>query len=227
MSTWTQSLRKLVPLYACVACLYTGIAWGQATNSADVTGLVTDPSGAVVPGVTVTVKDVDKNVERTFVTNSSGVFDTGPLVPDDHYLIFFKKEGFATVQRGPMTLSIGVTGLNTQLTLGQATTEVKVESQAAPLLETTNAEISATIPIETLKDLPQAGGIPDWQSFLTFLPGTRGNGADNNSGGMGLMSVNGAMPFTSSLLDGVSTNSPMSNNVIHTPIFDAIAESKK
>ena len=226
MNVRTQSLRKLVPLFACISCLSLGIAWGQATNSADVTGSVTDPSGAVVPGVTVTVKDVDKNVERTFVTNNSGIYDTGPLVPDDHYLIVFKKEGFATLQRGPMTLSIGVTGLNTQLTLGQSTTEVKVESQAAPLLETTNAEISATIPIETLKDLPQAGGIPDWQSFLVFMPGTRGNGADNNSGGMGLMSVNGAMPFTNSLMDGVSTNSPMSNNVINTPIFDAIAEVK-
>ena len=46
----------------------------------------------------------------------------------------------------------------------------------APLLETTTAEISSTVPQETLKLLPQTGGIPDWQSFLTFLPGTRGNG---------------------------------------------------
>src|SRR5258707_11659377 len=111
----SRLLGKLLPLYACIICLYPVVVWGQATNSADVTGSVTDPSGAVVPGVTVTVKDIDKNTERTFITNDSGLYDTGPLVPTDHYLITFKKEGFATVQRGPLTLSAGVTGINVQL----------------------------------------------------------------------------------------------------------------
>ena len=96
----------------------------------------------------------------------------------------------------------------------------------APLLETTTAEISSTVPQETLKLLPQTGGIPDWQSFLTFLPGTRGNGTNNNSPGMGGVSVNGSMPFSNALLDGASTSSPMSNNVINTPIFDTLGEVK-
>src|SRR5512133_3945641 len=79
--------------------MYASLAWGQATNSADVTGSVTDPTGAVVPGVAVSIKDIDKNTERSVVTNDSGVYDTGPLVPTDHYLITFKKEGFTTMQR--------------------------------------------------------------------------------------------------------------------------------
>ena len=97
---------------------------------------------------------------------------------------------------------------------------------AAPLLETTTAEISQSVPQETLKALPQTGGIPDWQSFLTFLPGTRGNGTNNSNPGMGGVSVNGSMPFSNALLDGASTSSPMSNNVINTPIFDSVAEVK-
>ena len=222
----TQSRVKLFPLYAGIACLFSGIAWSQATNSADVTGSVTDPTGGIVPGVTVTVKDIDKNTERTFVTNASGLYDTGPLVPSDQYLITFKKEGFATVQRGPMTLRSGVTGLNIQLTLGQSTQQISIVESGAPLLETTTAEISQTVPQETLKLLPQTGGIPDWQSFLTFLPGTRGNGTNNNSPGMGGVSVNGSMPFSNALLDGASTSSPMSNNVINTPIFDTLGEVK-
>ncbi len=129
------------------------------------------------------------------------------------------------MQRGPLTLSSGVTGLNVQLTLGQSTQQVMVET-AAPLLETTTAEISSTVPQETLRLLPQTGGIPDWQSFLTFLPGTRGNGTNNNSPGMGGVSVNGSMPFSNALLDGASTSSPMSNNVINTPIFDTLGEVK-
>ena len=222
----TQSRVKLFPLYAGIACLFAGIAWSQATNSADVTGSVTDPTGGVVPGVTVTVKDIDKNTERTYVTNASGLYDTGPLVPSDQYLITFKREGFATVQRGPMTLRSGVTGLNIQLTLGQSTQQISIIESGAPLLETTTAEISQTVPQETLKLLPQTGGIPDWQSFLTFLPGTRGNGTNNSSPGMGGVSVNGSMPFSNALLDGASTSSPMSNNVINTPIFDTLGEVK-
>ena len=114
------SVGKLVATCTVVASLYVGTAWGQATNSAEVTGSVTDSTGAVVPGVTVTVRDIDKNVERTYVTNEVGLYDTGPLVPSDHYLMVFKLAGFATVQRGPMTLSAGVTGLNVQLSVEQS-----------------------------------------------------------------------------------------------------------
>jgi hypothetical protein len=207
-------------------CLSPAVTWGQAPNAAVVTGSVTDPSGAVIPGVTVIVKDLDKNLERIFVTNASGLFDTGPLVPADRYLLTFKKEGFATHERGPLTLSTGVTGLNVQLGMAQSTQAVVVQDAAVPLLETTTAEISNTLPRETLKNLPQTGGIPDWQSFLTFMPGTRGNGTNNNSPGMGGVSVNGSLPFSNALLDGASISSPMSNNVINTPIFDSVAEVK-
>jgi hypothetical protein len=212
-------------LYACTVCLCPVVVWGQNTNSADVTGTVTDPSGAVVPGVAVTISDVDKNIDKSVIANSSGVYDSGPLVPTDHYLLTFRKEGFAVQKLGPMVLSTGVTGLNVQMTLGQSTQQIQVEA-ASPILETTTAEISKTVTQDTLKGLPQTGGIPDWQSYLTFLPGTRGNGTNNASPGMGGVSVNGSMPFTNTLLDGASTSSPMSNNVINTPIFDSVAEVK-
>jgi hypothetical protein len=220
------SLGKVLAVYSGVLCAVSVCAWGQATNSADVTGSVTDPSGGVVPGVSVTVRDLDKNTERTLLTNSSGVYDTGPLVPSDRYVIIFKKDGFAALQRGPLTLSAGVTGLNIQLSLAQSTQQVMIQDAAAPLLETTTAEIAHTVPQETLKALPQTGGVPDWQSFLAFLPGTRGNGSNNNNPGMGGVSVNGSMPFSNALLDGASTSSPMSNNVINTPIYDSVAEVK-
>src|SRR4051794_34514130 len=122
----SRLLGKLLSLFACLICLYPIVVWAQATNSGDVTGSVTDPSGAVVPGVRVLVKDIDKNTERTFLTNDAGLYDTGPLVPSDQYLITFSKEGFATVQRGPLTLRSGVTGINVQLTIGQATQQISI-----------------------------------------------------------------------------------------------------
>jgi len=212
--------------FACILCLCSAVAWGQAINSAEVTGSVTDPSGAVVPGVTVTVRNLDKNTERTITTNEAGIYNTGPLVPGDRYEFVFTKEGFATMRRGPMVLRVGSLGLNVELSLGQTTQEVVVR-EAAPMLETTTAEKAATLPAETLTQLPRAGGNPDWQQFIILLPGTSAAGTRNDATpGMDGVSANGSMPFSTALFDGANTNSPMSNNVIMTPIFDTISEVK-
>jgi hypothetical protein len=214
---------KWLAVLACTATFCLGTVWGQAMNSADVTGSVTDPSGAVVPGVTVIARNIDKNTERTIATNEAGAYDTGPLAPGDQYMLIFKKEGFATLQRGPMTLRTGVIGINVQLTLGAATQEIMV-SEAAPLLETTSSEKSSTLAAETLAQLPQVGQ-PDWQAFIILMPGMSGTGGTNTVT-MDGVSANGSMPFSTALFDGANTNSPMSNNVINTPIFDIISEVK-
>ena len=214
-------------LFLAIATLSAGMVLGQATNSASVTGTITDSTGAVIPGVTVTVTDVEKNTRRVVVTNDSGVYQTGPLVPTDHYTIVFKKAGFSTLQRGPMVLYLGQIGLNVQMGVAQTTQQVVV-NEAAPLLQTTSPELSATLPQQTLHDLPQVG-TPDWQQFIVLLPGTSGvqqNGNNAANPGMGGISANGSMPFSTALLDGATTSSPMSDNVIHTPIFDSIAEVK-
>jgi len=223
VNTIPQRLWRIAVFLACTVGLFSGMAWGQGMNSADVTGTVTDQSGAVIPDVTVTAKNLDKNTERTIKTNDAGVYGTGPLAPGDRYEITFKKDGFATVQRGPMTLRTGVTGMNVQLSVSQSSQQVIVEA-AAPILETTSSEKSATLASETLTQLPRTG-IPDWQQFIILLPGASGAG-NTNTVSMAQVSVNGSMPYSTALFDGAVSNSPMSNNVITTPIFDAIGEVK-
>jgi hypothetical protein len=222
MKLRTQSIRLLLA----VPALSAGLVFGQATNSADVTGTVTDTTGAVVPGVKVAVKDLDKGIERDITTNGAGAYDSGPIVANDRYTITFSREGFQSLQRGPMVLQVGQTGLNVQLNVGQTTQQVVV-NENAPLLQTTSAELSTTIPTDTLQTLPQSGN-PDWQSFLLLLPGTSGNNNIGGQGnpGMGGLAANGSMPFSTAMLDGSSISSPMSDNVINTPIFDAIGEVK-
>jgi Carboxypeptidase regulatory-like domain len=222
MNVRTQSLRLLFAL-----SLSAGMAFGQATNSADVTGTVTDSTGAVIPGVTVTVTDVDKNIQHVYVTNDSGLYDTGPIVPEDSYTIVFKKDGFSTLQRGPMVLNVGQIGLNVQLKVGQTTQQVVV-NESAPLLQTTSSELSATLPDQTLQQLPQTG-TPDWQSFVVLQPGVSGapqNGNSASNPGAGGAAANGSMPFSTAMLDGSSISSPMSDNVLNTPILDTIGEVK-
>ena len=215
-------IRTQIPTLLLAVC--TAVGWGQATNSADVTGSVTDSTGAVVPGVTIAIKDMDKGTVRTINSNGAGLYDSGPIVANDHYTITFSREGFGTLQRGPLVLQVGQTGLNVQLAVGTATQQVVV-NENAPLLQTTSAELATTLPTDTLQNLPQSG-TPDWQSFLLLLPGTSGNAGSQANPGMGSLEANGSMPFSTAMLDGSAISSPMSDNVINTPIFEAIGEVK-
>jgi hypothetical protein len=210
---------------ALLLVLGSAAGWGQATNSADVTGSVTDPSGAVVPGVTISIKDVDKGTVRTLTSNGAGLYDSGPIVANDNYTITFSREGFQSLQRGPMLLQVGQIGLNVQLAVGTTTQQIVVNTEA-PLLQTTSAELGATLSTDSLATLPVTGN-PDWQSFIELLPGTSlNNTAAQGSTGMGPMAANGSMPFSTAMLDGSAISSPMSDNVINTPIFEAIGEVK-
>ncbi len=80
---------------AIVVSMCANLTLAQNTNSGDIRGTVTDASGAVVPGVTITIENVDKNTNKTLTTNGSGVYDTGSIVPN-HYLLTFTKDGFTT-----------------------------------------------------------------------------------------------------------------------------------
>ncbi len=103
-------------------------------NSGDLRGTVTDSTGAMVPGVTVNVRDVDKDVTRTYVTDSAGLYDTG-AIPEDHYLLTFTKEGFQSYVRGPVTVTLGVQGINAILQVGKVSQQVVVNTDV-PMLET-------------------------------------------------------------------------------------------
>lgn len=209
-------------LLAALLCA-SGISVAQNTNSGDIRGTVTDATGAVVPGVTVTVKDVDKGDEHVYTTDGAGLYDTGPIVAD-HYLLTFTKEGFNTFVRGPITLQVGIDTINAELAVGASTQEVVVKTDV-PLLETEAGSQEATLSSHTMAQLPQVGA--DWQNFVILLPGA--SGAPENSSNAAnpgqIASINGNLPFESMLADGATTTLPMSQNADVT-IFETTAEVK-
>jgi hypothetical protein len=108
-----------------IAVLFTSaFCFAQNTNSGDIRGTVTDATGAVIPGVTVTIQDVDKGTTRTFTTDGAGLYDTGSIVPD-HYLLTFSKSGFKTLVRGPILLEVGVDGISVQLEVATRKSRLK------------------------------------------------------------------------------------------------------
>lgn len=201
-----------------------GYIFAQNTNSGDIRGTVSDPTGAVIPGVTVQVTDVDKGVIKTYTTDGAGLYDTGAIVPD-HYTLTFTKDGFETLVRGPLTLDVGVQGINAQLQVGSASQKVVVSSNV-PQLETESGAQEATLAGQTMAQLPQTGGA-DWENFVVLLPGASGapeNASSSTNPGQ-VSSINGNLPFESMLADGATTTLPMSQNSDVT-VFETTAEVK-
>src|SRR5882757_9731763 len=191
-----------------------GTAFAQSTNSGDISGTVTDNTGAAVPGATVTVVNIDTGVSKTLVTNDSGVYDTSSIVAGT-YKITFAKTGFSTLVRSSITIVVGNTTVNAQLSVGGVTQEVVVSTDV-PLLKTENGEQSVTLSAQTLQALPQVG--QDWTSFNILNPrssgvpmgaqGSLGTGTSNGT----TLAVNGNLPFSTVLSDGAETTLPASAN---------------
>ncbi len=226
VSRWTLPLALLVGL-ALAGEARVGVA--QNTNSGDLRGTVTDKTGAVIQGVTVNVADVDKGTTRTFVTDDAGLFDTG-AIPEDHYQITFTKDGFQTLVRGPVTVTLGIQTVNGVMQVGQITQQVTVTTDI-PLLDTESGAQEGDLQADTMDELPQVGsgngGGADWENFVVLMPGAAGTpeNASNTINPGTISSINGNLPYASVLQDGATTTLPMSQNSDVT-VFETTAEVK-
>jgi Carboxypeptidase regulatory-like domain/TonB dependent receptor len=211
----------LLALFACSSVA----VFAQNTNSGDLRGTVTDPTGAVIDGVTVQVKNIDKGETHTFVTDRTGLYDTGPIVPD-HYLITFTKDGFTSFVRGPITLDVSIQTINAKLKVG-ATAQQVVVTTDVPLLNTESGAIETTLTADVMSQLPQTNLGEDWESYVVLLPGAAG-APESDAGGSNPGSnaaINGNLPFETVLADGATTTLPQSENSDVT-IFETTAEVK-
>src|SRR5580693_8831510 len=206
-------------LALCLVLCIANSAFSQSTNSGDIRGTATDPSGALMPGVAVTVTNLDTGATKDLVTNSDGLYDTASILPGN-YRVTFTKEGFGKLVRGPITLQVGIITVNGALKVGRIAETVEVTADI-PLLKTENAEQSTTLDSQTMVNLPQVGSSgQNWGPLAQLLPGASGTGgsmptASGNSGDPGIaISVNGDLPYYDNFLqDGASTNLPISANV--------------
>ncbi len=206
-----------------------GVCLAQNTSSGDLRGTVTDSTGAVVPGVTVSVRDVDKDVTRAYITNGAGLYDTG-AIGLDHYVLTFSKEGFQSYVRGPVTVAVGIETVDATLQVGKVSQQVVVSTDVA-MLETESGAQEGSFQSDTMTELPQVGsqngGGADWENFIVLMPGASG-APENSSNALNpgtISSVNGNLPFASVLQDGANTTLPMSQNSDVT-VFETTAEVK-
>ena len=209
---WGRASVRLLGLFIGILCLgVLGLA--QSTNSGDIRGTVTDPTGAVVPDASVVVLNVDTGVSSDFTTNAAGLYDTVSTLPG-RYRITFSKVGFSTLVRDGITLQVGAPlTVDAQLAVGGAEQKVEVNAEAL-LLKTETAEQSSSFLAQTMNELPNVSR--SWTNMTKMLPGVTGSGTT--------LTVNGAMPYYANFqADGASTTLPHSANV-DTSNFEAVEE---
>lgn len=209
------SLFCVFVLLGCMA-ITNGIA--QNTNSGDIRGQVTDATGAVIPGVTVKIVDLEKGVTKELTTNSAGIYDSGSLVTGT-YRVSFIKAGFSQFVRSSITLEVGTVSINAELKTGAVTEEVVVTSDI-PLLETESGEQSTTLASKEMESLPNKG--QDWQNFVKMIPGATGTSSYASATGQAL-SVNGNLPYNAVLNDGASSALSHSGNA-DVSVFETVQE---
>src|SRR5258708_19924501 len=97
-----------------VACA--GAAFAQSMNAGDIRGIVTDTTGAAVPGVAVTVLNKNTGVAKELITNQDGLYDTSSIVTGS-YQVTFSKAGFSKLVPSKITVTFSHSTITPQLTL--------------------------------------------------------------------------------------------------------------
>jgi len=189
---------------------FVGAGFAQSTNSGDIRGIVTDSSGAALPGVTVTVLNKNTGVSKDYSTNQDGLYDTSSIVAGT-YEVTFTKQGFQKFVRSSISIQVGNTTVNAQLSVGAVTQEVVVSTDV-PLLKTESGDQTTTLEAKTMSQLPQVG--QDWQNFTILLPGASGapGGSQGAANPGQVASVNGNLPYSTVLADGAAVTLPSSAN---------------
>ena len=204
-----------------ILLLTASAAWAQAT--AQMSGTVRDESGAVMPGVTITVTQVDTTVTRTAVTDETGAYLL-PNLPTGPYKLQVSLQGFRTYEQTGIVLQVGATPvINAVLAVGNVEETVSVEG-AAPLVDVRSAGISNVVQNEQILQLPLNGRNAAELVLTVGAAVQTGTPARGVPGGLQI-SVAGGLPFgVTYTLDGATHNNPQNNTNLPLPFPDALQE---
>lgn len=182
----TTSVNRMFCVIATIAAIWFSMvnpARAQIGGEGSITGTVTDPTGAVVSGASVTATNNATNDKATQMTSSSGVFTLSPLIPGT-YTVTVSAAGFKTLTQQNITVdALQVVGLKPQLTVGATTESVTVES-APPQLDVANAVVGATMENTEYTSLPLVinGSARNATAFVYLMPGVAHGGSGVQTG---------------------------------------------
>jgi hypothetical protein len=218
-------------LYVVSALLLPAVLAAQAVTGT-ILGVITDSSGAVMPGTTVTLTNTDTGQVRSVTTDANGEF-TVPSLTTGKYSVKAELQGFKTVTVPDVTLGVDQHfRLNLKLEVGAVEESVTVTG-ASPLIQTSTSELGTTVSEEQIKTLPLNGR--NFVNLTRTVPGVvRGVPGANIDGAGSLawrasasFSANGQRPRDNNyMLDGVDNNETWLQTVVLFPSVDALDEFK-
>src|ERR1035438_5014101 len=171
-------LKRTTLFFAIGAILCAPLARAQNANTGELKGSVTDPSGAVVPGAAVSIKNVQTGVVTARTTNQSGLYDV-PFLAPGNYTVTFSKEGFRGFVREGIVLQIETLEISVTLQVGAASQEIVVNAMA-PLIETETSDQHVELSARTVVTAPIVG--TDWRSEMTqLIPGVNTRSEEHTS----------------------------------------------
>ena len=217
-----QAFRNSLLLLA--VCLVTAAVAYCQLNTGTITGTVTDPSGAAIPNVQVTIVQTETNFQSRATTNPEGLYRVQSLLPGT-YELTFQGTGFKRMVQSGVTLRVGdVLPVNATLELGQLTESVQVTAQGT-LLETETSAAGTVTEGDTLYKMPL------YQRYvlnsLDLVPGMTMNGYAYG-GSLGGFNVAGQRSTgTAVFSDGMLGNDPLaSTGTDIKPVENSVDEVK-
>src|SRR6266567_5071883 len=163
-------MSRYLPVLLIISVIFLGGHPASAqVSTATIAGVVQDASGAVIPGVTVTAKNVETGATRTATSDEGGRYTVPELTLGD-YEVEAQLPGFQTEVRSGITLTVGRSAVvNFPLKVGQLSDKVTITGEA-PLVELNTATLSSLVDERTIRDLPLNGRSYDKLALLQ--PGT-------------------------------------------------------
>ena len=220
-----------------VFVLLAAISLSAQTFRGTILGTVTDPSGAVVAGAKVTVKNTGTGLERSTETSGDGSYSL-PELPIGTYNVTISQTGFTTFVATGVTVDVASERrVDGSLKAGEVATRVEVSADQLPIVETTTNTLGGVLTSEAVQDMPVNGR--DYTKLIYMNPGVAGSPdqISDSPGSYGEFSMNGARGRSNNyLLDGTDMNDGYRNDpainqagVFGTPStilpIDAVAEA--
>lgn len=223
-------------LSALLGCLLVLITLAVAPSAhaqgitGSITGTVTDSSGAVVPGATVTVQQVETNALKIVTTSDAGTYTVTQLQPG-HYNVKVEKGGFKAQEQKGITLVIDQTAvINAQLTVGSQEESVEVTSLGA-VIQTEDSSVGQVIDSQAIQNTPLNGRL-SVMGLIALSPGVQGVGAQDQLAVRGMTYAVGtgsrnAYGGLGSTLDGVVNKEvTLQRAEPEVPSIDALSQFK-
>src|SRR5579864_6790843 len=187
-----------------LVALSTNAAVAQSLTSGDITGSVTDPSGAAISNAEVTLKNNATGATQTHTTNDQGAYRFSLLSPGTYTLSVAASNFQASQQSASVTVG-QTTTLNVQVQVASATESIDVNA-GSDVVQTQNADLTTSFSAEQIAQVPNPG------NDLSYIVQTSPGAVMNTQGGYGNSSTFG-LPATSNLftVDGMDENDPFLN----------------